>query len=244
MADPRPTADDPLIIFGSVSLPARQGPSTVNPPLYGGSSGGIPNFGDPQLGCKCLCCPPMPPGCMIAPLPCEYPPCGNAPSCDFLPFPPQFPSCCCVSDKPILVLGSATSQCVCSGSITAVSFDTVDFNRGFEIGTPVTSVTIPKSGLYHLLGSIHTASCVLSPRYLNLVLYQCCSCSTIQGAKVLGCNCASCFTMDVSAYKNLDGGNLISLKVLVTGAAGAPIALCDNCSDGRNTYALQFVRGC
>ena len=168
MADPRPSADDPLIIFGSVSLPARQGPSTVNPPSYGGSSGGIPNFGEPQLGCSCLCCPPMPPGCMIGPLPCE---CA---CCDFLPFPPLF-SCgasCSPAGSYSLVLENTAAQCVCPCG-TNLSFGTVVHNRGFAVCGAITSVTIPKTGLWSITAK--STACAVGSQYNTaLAIIKCC----------------------------------------------------------------------
>ena len=182
MADPRPTADDPLVIFGSVSLPMRQGPSTVNPP----TSGGIPTFGDPQLGCSCLCCPPMPPGCPIGPLPCEYQSCGSEPNCcNFTPdFPPLF-SCgatCSPASSYSLVLDNSCSQTFPAGDGSAngccginLSFQTITHNRGFNIAicpcVGTSSITIPKTGLWSI--SVRTREISGTPVHHQLVLKKC-----------------------------------------------------------------------
>ena len=215
MADPRPTADDPLVIFGSVSLPARQGPSTVNPPFYGGSSGGIPNFGDPQLGCSCLCCPPMPPGCMIWPLPCE---CA---CCSFLSFPPLF-SCgaaCSPAGSYSLVLERSGNQTVTGTTGTVLSFDTVVHNRGFFTCGCVSSVTIPKTGLWSISAkTAYTCTPPSIPCEAYLTLLKCCAiCADFNFVihncipAVCGC-CAHWPAFGFTTVNTYDAGQVLKVK--------------------------------
>src|SRR3990167_2836293 len=227
MADPRPTADDPLVIFGSVSLPARQGPSTVNPP----TRGGIPTFGDPQLGCSCLCCPPMPPGCPIGPLPCEYPLYGGSePSCSNLSFPPLFSSCNCISDKPVLVLTSGTSvQSVCNSTCAQVALNCIEYNRGFIVSC--SSVTIPRAGVYHIEGHIASPQCANSAcDYTQLFLRRCCA-TPISFTLTCGAR-ARCLTMQTSVYRLLDAGQTIDLRFF--NGTGAVVCIGAVCEGARN----------
>src|SRR5574341_92180 len=177
MADPRPTSDDPLIIFGSVTMPARQGPSTVNP-----NRGGIPDFGDPHLGCHCLCCPPLPPGCQIGPLPCEDT--GEL----LAPFPDRY-SCgtaCSPASAYSLVLSSSGCVTVTSPAGTVLSFDTITHNRGFNASGTVTSVTIPKTGLWAT--SFKAKPCgSCNTTYLMQLLLCCVECGRFTHTQGLSC---------------------------------------------------------
>ena len=240
MADPRPSADDPLIIFGSVSLPARQGPSTVNPATYSGGcgSGGIPSFGEPSLGCSCLCCPPMPPGCPIGPLPCECP-------CDlWVPFPPDPAqggggggiSC---EGTFALSLTYSTCQVLTAGTCLDLLFNTVEYAKGFTVSGTVTCVTIPRTGLWAVNGrACVTASIgVNDTSYLYLFKCTCCVCNFVKevGPSVFSAQ------LHLPTVKEYTAGTKLKLAVSTStnnGTVGSS-QLC-----GQNRFSLILLSSC
>ena len=160
MADPRPTSDDPLIISGQVPKGLTQAPSTLN---FGRSP-----FCPAAPCAPCIgCCDCLGPGCDISgPYEClPFPPCpGQGGGCSFTGSPTS------------LVLQRLGNQTITGVTGTVLSFDTIVHNRGFNVALCVSSVTIPRTGLWSISAKSHyTCSPPGIPCEAYLTLLKCCA---------------------------------------------------------------------
>ena len=236
MPDPRPTSDDPLIISGQVPRALTQAPSTLD----FGRTPYCPSAPCAQCrGGPCSCCC-LGPGCEIS---------GG--DCFCTPFPPDpaqggtggWAGGCCPSDKPVLVLTASAAQCVLNNSETSLTFDTIEYNRGFSESGTVSSVSIPKTGVYHMMGYTAGTGCGFNTEgdRAILLLRKGCACCYLHFATLNGIQCA-CWTLDTSGYSFLNVGCTIALRARQV--TGGTIALGSACLSAANKLALEFVRSC